>query len=304
MGTDRPVHTLVLCFIFCAVFLSVSSTFCLRYLEIKKAEDADYTNVPLEELGVVPSDSAKEGATIKKYGASRRGHISLLAAGIVCLTLRVFLFERILNVSQCTSRSYEVFLAFLLGLYDWNYQKNVQIEVDDRPDMSVYEALQASIKVWWIGPKWRYTPSALLLGVGCYMTTALWTSQTSTYICPTASGHVFSIPRLQQFSLLLDCLLAIIVCQFSSHDDASQHRRSSLPTSCSVVLIGSASCWVGYAIVLFILRPENGRWLFLLDTPSTISTIFSILWQITLFCIFFTATVYSVSLLRSEALIF
>ena len=104
----------------------------------------------------------------------------------------------------------QIVLPLSISIYDaLRFQQPRQIENEESPDGSIYDAGFASLQRIIRGSRWRYIPSTCTLVLGSYMALGLWSGLTSTYICPLVVGETRSIPLMQWLGAALDSFLAI-----------------------------------------------------------------------------------------------
>ncbi|KAL2444785.1 hypothetical protein ABEF95_017254 [Exophiala dermatitidis] len=209
---DRPIHLLILALTACAFALPGITKAVPRLFHSPETPQGDYTALPLDELGPANGkpDPPTSASTRPRQGGKVR--ISLLAAAVSALCVRIELYRRILDAPECTIDSVEVFLPFLLAAYDaLRTQRPRNIQEEDKPESSIYDIMREKLRTYLLQPRIRYLPSLFLVSYGCYRTQDMWLPLKSTYICPIVTGETKTIPAFQSAALAVDLCLAIIV---------------------------------------------------------------------------------------------
>ena len=291
---SRPVHTTITALAAC-VFLIVSASKAIPNLFGTARGTPAYTTLPLHDLSGNSSAAEvepKDGAPSRNQSRVR---ITVLAATTALLSVRLELYRQISKKTECTVSSLEIYLPLLLACYDAvRFQSNDAVAAAEKPDGSVYEALQEHSKRYILGTRFRYILPAGALCFGCRLLLNQWIPLNSTYICPVVLKQQNTIPSMQAGSLLLDFLLAVIVYEMLPRNDGSglSPRRSVVLWTST--LTGAAAVWSLIAAIVYIAKPEYRIWLLLLDSPHFFGLLTSIIFQSLLFSIFCIATLHSV----------
>ncbi|TVY56810.1 Beta-1,2-xylosyltransferase, partial [Lachnellula suecica] len=181
------------------------------------------------------------------YACIRLEPTALLVAGVV---LRVIVSRAIMQEVQCSASGIEIFLPFLLSLYEAIFDNRRPLS----PQPIAVSKMARSYSI-------RY---ALILGIWCAAAYASSTmsAQRSTYICPVVGFQSKSVPILQVLGLLLDAFILINYSKVSN--EASEFGRSNLLlATLSFISAGVLSIMAG----IFILKnPEHMIWSFHLDS--------------------------------------
>jgi hypothetical protein len=257
---------------------------------------AAYTAVPLDKLNSDGTEPRPELSPDSLPQYNGRVRISALALVIAAFSARLEVYRRISQATECTISNVEVFLPLLLALYDCvRFQQYKSIELPEKPDHSVYDAIQERVRRYILRPRYRYMLSVCLTCLGSSLLLGLWRPLNSTYICPIVTGEQRSIPLLQVGGLLLDFIVAVVAHEMIPRPDGSGLSPRRTTVLWSTILLGTALTWGIAAVILYIFKPEWRFWLMLLDVPTFFSTIFSISAQAILLSIFCISTLHSVS---------
>ena len=221
--------------------------------------------------------------------------ITILLLAIATLSARVELYRRINQASECTINNVEVFLPFLLAVWDaFRTQRSLDLRQEEMPDSSIYDSIRSALRTYAISHRTRYLAPAFLLSYGCYLTQGLWGATKSTYICPRALDESRMIPLLQICCLVLDfCLLAIAYESSPKVDGRGLTGRrcvilwSSVMTSTSVI-------WSITGAAFYIFKPEIRHWLLFLYPALELGTILALAGHVFVFCIFCVSLLHCV----------
>lgn len=229
-----------------------------------------------------------------------------MTVATILLTLRIDLQRRLLLASECTTRSVEVWLPFLIAVYDaLRFQRqqrprraheddNGDDDDDDDIDATTFDHLGQSLSSAFLSSRWRYLPTAFLLSLGCFLVAGLWTTSQSTYICPLLSTDINLVPRLQVLALFLDTALAIAVLELTLGGMLPSSPILETPTSWAVVLTLTSAIWSVVAIVCYSNQPENRGWLLLQHEHFPLRSLFLLLCQALFLTVLCMSTLYSV----------
>jgi hypothetical protein len=295
----RPIHTTVTAFATCA-FLIVSASKAVPKLFSSAQTKPSYTALPLDDLSADTASTeslAKDGVS---QGHQGRVRLSILAAGIGALSIRLELYRQVSKKTECTISSVEIFLPLLIALYDaMRLQKREGIGLSDKLDGSVYDMLQDTAKRYVVGPRFRYVLSTFCFCLGCRLLLSEWLPLNSTYICPVVLNQHTIIPRMQACCLLLDFVIAIVVYEMLPRSDGTglSPRRSVVLWSSTFT--GTALIWSIVALIVYIAKPEYRFWLLLFDSSSFFGLLISMMLQALLFSILCITALHSVGILVS-----
>lgn len=291
----RPIHTTVTALASCA-FLIVSASKAIPGLFVSTRTTPVYTALPLRDLsdeGSPAGIGAKGAAPSRHQGKVR---ISILAAAITILSVRLEFYRQISKKTECTVSSLEIYLPLLMACYDaLRFQKSQPITAADKPHARVYDRLQETARQYVLGPRFRYVLPTAAFCLGCRLLLYQWLPLNSTYICPVILRQQTTIPSTQIVSFLLDSALAIIIYEMLPRSDGSglSSRRSIVLWS--TILTGTAIVWCMITVIVYFAKPELQFWLLLLDSPRLFGLVTSITLQSILFSIFCITTMHSVS---------
>ncbi|KAK5941501.1 hypothetical protein PMZ80_006780 [Knufia obscura] len=301
LATDRPVHLAILTLVCSALSLLVIAKRSQFKRNIDSGHRGDYVSIPLKELRDGDAKVAKEKQRIHSYALTSSELFAIVLVATVALTVRVDVQRRLLLVSECATRSVEVWLPFLIAVYDaLRFQKRQDVraieEDDDDEDLgsTAYQDFAQSLKRSLLSSPWRYVPTAFLLSLGCHLVAGLWLSSESSHVCPISSSDVVVVPRLQWLALLLDTSLAIASLELAIGGMLPSTPILSIPISWAAVLTLSAGVWSIIAAVVIATQPENHAWLFMEHEPSPVGSILSLVCQALLLATFCISTLYSV----------
>lgn len=271
-----------------------------RLLVPPDSKPEHYTALPLEELGHAIGRLQTGDAHSQHNGKVR---ISIVAAAVCILSARIELYRRISKATECTVDSVEIFLPFLLALYDAvRSQRTLGPEPEERPDSSMYDSLQAALGRWIVRPRTRFLFPMFLLSSGCYLAQGLWSSSNSTYICPIVVREPRTIPMMQISALALDVLLAIIVYETTPKTDGRGLSGRRCVVLWSSAMAATSIVWSVVASIVYTFKPEYRNWLLFLHPPLDLGTFFAIGVHVLLFCLLCISTLHCVSLSSNSCL--
>lgn len=211
--------------------------------------------------------------------------------------MRIELYRRISNATECTIPSVEVFLPFLLALYDAiRSQRSLALAHEERPDSNIYDGIRSAIGMFILRPRTRYLLPMFLVSYGAYLAQGLWDSSNSTYICPIVTGEPRTIPAMQIGSLFLDLCLAMVVYETSPKGDGRGLSGRRCVVLWSSTMIATSVIWSGVAMIVYFFKPEYRNWLLFLQPSLDIGTLFAIIGHVFLFCVLCISTLHCVSL--------
>lgn len=266
-----------------------------------KSKGGRYPSLPLNDLGNVEPQNARTQESNQGQGKVR---VTVLAAAIVALSLRLELYRRISKATECTIDSLEVFLPFLIALYDvYRSQKQSPPSGEKQTTTSAsgwiprtVGSIQEAVSTYLLRPRTRYMLPVFLLAFGCHLIPGLWRSSTSTYICPIVTGEPRTIKLFQFLALFLDFSIAIIAYETRPKADGGGLSGRRCVVLWSSTLLGVSIVWsvVGGAVYLF--KPEYRGWLLLLRPSVEFGTLVVMSVHTFLFCLVFISTLHCVSL--------
>ncbi|EXJ88609.1 hypothetical protein A1O1_05539 [Capronia coronata CBS 617.96] len=283
---DRPVHLIALALTACSFALPGISKALPRLFHPAESRHEDYTALPLDDLGYVnrKPDPAETPSTHPRHNGKVR--ISVLVAAVSVVCVRLELYRRISMATECTIDSIEVFLPFLLAVYDAvRSQRARRLQEEERPDSSAYDALRATLRAHVLRPRTRYLIPMFLVSYGCYRILYLWDPVTSTYICPLVTGEGRIVPAMQVAALVLDLCLVITVYESSPKQDGKGLSPRRCVVLWSTVMIATAIVWSVVGVIVYIYMPEHRAWLSLLEPPLNFGDLMAITGHVLLFCL-------------------
>lgn len=293
LSTDRPVHLALLtltCLSASLLIIASRSRSGKSYPHDRIAESA-YISLQHQHNGPVKKHS---------YALSKSTLYLVILGAAIALTVRVDLQRRLFLASECATRSIQVWLPFLISVYDaLRFQKSGfsrQDEEDDEFDTNAYHDLVRHIRLRWLSSSWRYVPTTFLLSLGCHMVAGLWLSSESSHICPMSSSDLVTIPRLQWLVLLLDVALSIAVLELAIGANMSSTAFPSTPNAWSAVTIISLIIWTVVSMSVLSSQPENRDWIFLQPKSTRTATVFVMLYQAVYLTAITLSSLYSVRL--------
>ena len=297
---DRPVHTIIFALTACSFALPSFSRALPRLFQPVESRQSkgQYTALPLEDLGE-PNGRLAEHPRIppQQEGKVR---ISVLALAICALSARVELYRRITQATECTINSVEVFLPFLLAVWDaFRSKRPLDLRAEERPDTAIYQALRGALRTYILRPRTRYLMSTFLLSYGCYLMQGLWASSRSTYICPITLGEPRMIPTMQIGSVLLDFCLAVIAYETSPRSDGRGIPGRRCVVLWSSAMISTSIVWCIVAAALYTFKPEIRFWLLYLYPNLEFSTIVALATHVFVFCVLCISLFHCVSIART-----
>ncbi|KIW83920.1 hypothetical protein Z517_03166 [Fonsecaea pedrosoi CBS 271.37] len=295
---DRPVHTVILALTACSFALPSASRAVPQLFPSPdaKQKQGQYTAVPLEELGEEANGRLEYlETTSARHKHTGKVRVSVLALAVAALSLRIEVYRRISLATECTIASVEVFLPFLVAVYDCiRCQRPIDLQDEENPDSSVYESWSAAARTYILRPRTRYLLSMLMVSYGCYLTHGLWTSTNSTYICPLALGDSKTIPLMQVSALVLDLCLVVIAYETIPKSDGRGLSGRRCVVLWSSTMIATSVVWSIAAICVYIFKPEYRRWLLFVFPPLDVGTIFAMGYHVLLFCLLCISLLHSI----------
>lgn len=264
------------------------------------AHRGEYDSIPLAEFQNGEAKTTKEKQGAHAYPLGNAALFATVLAAAAALAVRIDVQRRLLLVSECATRSLEVWLPFVVAVYDalrFQKRQDVRAAADDDEDMdsSAYHDFARSLKSSLLSSPWRYVPAALLLSLGCHLVAGLWTASPSTHVCPVSSSDVLVIPRLQWLALLLDSFLTISTLELAVGGVLPSTSVLSVPMSWAAVLTLAAGAWGVIAAYVNTTQPENHAWLFIEHGTARIAAISSLVCQAVFLSVFCISSLYSVS---------
>lgn len=293
VSTDRPVHLTILTLVCLSVALSI-----IAGRSTSRSHDAEY--IPLQ-------DEQKLHPKIKSRVLRKQSLYLILVGAIFALTTRIDLQRRLFLASECATRSKQVWLPFLVAIYDalrWQkpgFARQDEDEEEDDLDSSAYHDLVKSVKLQLLSTHWRFLPTTFILSLGCYMVAGLWLSSESSHICPQSSSDLVGIPRLQILVLFLDTALAIAALELALGAKTASKGLLSLPNVWSTAAIACVTIWSAVCIVLVQTQPEHRAWMFLRNELAPSTTLFVLLYQAVFLTVLVVSSLYSVSISASAS---
>jgi hypothetical protein len=290
------VHTVVLALVACAFTLPNVNRILPQLFQLAESRQnkGQYTALPLEELGEANGRLIEPTHTPLRHEGKVR--ITVLALAVCALVARIEIYRRVAQATECTIVSVEVFLPFLLAVWDcFASQRSLSLRQEEKPDSSVYEGLRSALRINYLGSRARYLLPAFLVSYGCYLTRGLWLSINSTYICPVASGEQKVIPTLQICSLILDFCLVVIAYETSPKPDGSGLSGRRCVVLWCWAMLGTSVVWCVIAVIFYAFKPEIRAWLLFLYPALEFSTLVAIAGHIFIFCILGVSLLHCVS---------
>ncbi|KIX01417.1 uncharacterized protein Z518_09143 [Rhinocladiella mackenziei CBS 650.93] len=290
---DRPVHLVVLALLACSFALPSASRVLPRLFQTPDTKQGLYTALPLEDLGQATGGVEHASPSSTQPHQNGKVRISILAVAVCALSLRIELYRRISNATECTIDSVEVFLPFMLAFYDAvRSQRALALKNEERPDSSVYDSLRVAVASYILRPRTRFLLSTFLVCYGCYLTQGLWSSSNSTYICPLVVGESKTIPAMQVLALFLDLGLALIIYETSPKSDGRGLSGRRCVILWSSVMIATSVVWSMVGLIVYIFRPEDRAWLLFFQPSLEVGTLFAIAGHVVLFCFLCISTLH------------
>ena len=300
LATEHPVHLAVLTFSCSALCLLVIARQSQPARDTGSDERGDYASIALAELRNGEAKVAKEKQRKQTYSLNSAVLFVIILVASAALTVRIDIQRRLLLVSECTTRSVEVWLPFVVAIYDaLRFQERGLPDNDENEDedldASAYYDFARSFRSSILSSPWRYVPAAFLLSLGCHMVAGLWSNSASSHVCPISSSDIVVVPRLQWLALLLDSLLAIASLELVVGGPTTSMRVLSAPTSWAIVLTTAAGLWCVVAMVVHSTQPENHAWLLLEHEPSRVGALLSLICQALFLATFGISLLYTAS---------
>lgn len=254
----------------------------------------------MNDLGNVEPQNTSAPEPNQRQGKVR---ITVLTFAVIALSLRLELYRRITKATECTIDSVEVFLPFLIAVYDVirsQKQRTFQGEKQSNTTASrlstrTIEFIQRAISTWILRPGTRYLLPVFLIAFGCYSIQGLWHSSTTTYICPLVTGEQKTIPIFQFLAVLLDFLIAIIAYETRPKNDGSGLSGRRCVVLWSSTLLGVAIVWSGAGAMVYLFKPEYRAWLLLLRPSLDVGALVAMSVYTFLFSLLSISTLHCVS---------
>lgn len=293
ISTDRPVHLAILTLCCLSIALAIIAS---------KSQLGSHNSHDNVEYIALQREQKSQANTTGRTPRKRFLYLILVVA-VLALTARIDLQRRLFLASECATRSRQVWLPFLISIYDalrWQKpglsRREEDEEEEDDFDTSAYQDLVKSTKLKILSSRWRFAPTTFLLSFGCYMVAGLWLSSESSHICPQMSSDRVTVPRLQWLVLLLDTVIAIAALELALEARTPSKSMLSIPYVWSTVAIACIAVWSAVLTMLVRTQPENRSWIFLQDEPAPGRAIFVLFYQALFLSILVASSLYSVSL--------
>lgn len=222
---DKPIHSSI--FVFASIAASIITLSRLVPRDGGRTlKGQQYDALPLEDVG--QPHSSRQPSPIRedvRYPSSLR-KLRILFIILVCsLCLRAELLREILDNTQCTVISPQIFIPFSFAFWDYiivqRHQKRI---INDDPDSSVYDALEQYLT----RAPWRYLVAALLVSLGSTLAVASTGSPRSTFICAASLHHRWIVPNLQWFASSLDTTIVYCIGQLLHQHEGRGARSLAL----------------------------------------------------------------------------
>lgn len=256
--------------------------------------------MPLNDLGNGEPHDAHAPDTNQRQGKVR---ITVLAAAVGALSLRLELYRCITKATECTMDSLEVLLPFLIALYDvYRSQKQSSLQGQNQTNTNAsgfvprtLGSIQKAVATYILRPRTRYILPVALIACGCKLIPGLWNSSTSTYICPIVTGENKTIKLFQFLALCLDFFIAIIVYETRPKADGSGLSGRRCVVLWSSTLLGVSIIWSAVGGAVYLFKPEYRGWLLMLRPSVEFGTLVAMGVHTLLFSLLFISTLHCVS---------
>lgn len=297
---EWPPHLVVLSLLITTALLVVTARFSsARYASAQDRHNG-YTAIPLRELPDGTQKGTKEKQSLYSHALERSTLVLLTLLAIIILSVRIGSYRNTEKASECSVRSIEVWLPFLIAIYDAvRFQRHLSLITTDEEDLALDSTIYTEVTRTWkdslLQSRWRYVPASFLFSLGCHMVAGLWSPFQSTIVCPLSSTDLLAMPNLLWLNLGLDTFLAIVTFELALGGMSHYSSMLSAPMLFATVTGAAASCWLVVGLVVYKTQPENRAWLFMEVGPGRGSALGTLLSQSAFLSVLLTSTLYMVS---------
>lgn len=207
----------------------------------RNQSQSEYSAIPLSErrsshnrtrssASLPPPSPTLDGS---EKGWSLRAQRWIFFAAVAALVVRIDIFRRVMQNTECTRANVETLLPVLVSIFEyWRVERRrprSRKEVVHEDDESDYEGGEHSAGSLLNDASWRFIIPAAMLSWGGAISSSLGTGPT-THICPLASGYSRSfVHGMQWTALLLDFFLLVAAAELSQRSSGTGGRTSKGP---------------------------------------------------------------------------
>ncbi|KAF2188703.1 glycosyltransferase family 90 protein [Zopfia rhizophila CBS 207.26] len=300
---DRPLHTIGIVLLLSGLAIIAHGTLTARNRRAYHKER--YIAIPLSENGRLdsrePSPLGQRGLERSLFDAKSRA--ALVVALLFTICVRVAIYQRVMKDVECAGPTALAFLPFILAVF--HAARNLKLPLATNLETSLPpKAFPEHVVQFLFRGTTRYILPSFLLSLSEFLAALRATSLRSTYICPTANGTAWLIPKLQFLGFLIDCTAVLVLYSLIEDraerfgiDDAISELKDTARNNVLVGLtfIVSAVMLAMTGIIAYTAFPEHRQWI--LAAPAEyITSLISLSFTIpcTILCFLFTVRLYGV----------
>lgn len=206
--------------------------------------------------------------------------VGLLAA---LITLRILATRAWLQKVHCAKFNVEVFLPFLLAIYDlWAGHAPLQLPKDVGAISDDGRSISSKIWKWCQDSRYTYAISTAYFGLSAAFVLSAGAPPQSTYLCAEKGKGAFRALTLQSSGLVLDGIAFICVSELIGWDPQSR-SKDARPRAIGWAMLLSSVLLSFSGMIWFLAHPNDQRWTLSLS-PEYISSMLSICWAAALTC--------------------
>ncbi|KAF2772118.1 hypothetical protein EJ03DRAFT_267334 [Teratosphaeria nubilosa] len=255
---DKPIHTSIIFLAACgATVIGLSR---LLPNNAKSHGGQQYDAVPLEDIGQPHKsrDSSPSPQGVGYPSSLRKLRIVFITL-VAAICLRVEIWRRILNNTECATRTWVTWIPLVLAVWDyWTVQRHKKRWESDDPETSAYEALEQSLT----RAPYRYLLATALLSLGSVWALSTTSPPRSTYICAASLYFTWLMPLLQHVGTVLDLIILYCIDQLLHQQEGRGARSIRLQiSSVGFAFVFSATILLTSGIVYFTVTEDDRIWI-------------------------------------------
>lgn len=289
LAFERPVHSAIAFLSLAGLVVLLADRYRLFNLQVSSAGSPvkSYLPAPFSDRAkrFSPAHSRRSSEETNTAPFSKwrtRIIIGLLA---VLITLRVLAARAWLQKVHCAAFNVEVFLPFLLALYDlWATRAPIQLPRDLGSLVNDNRSISCKLWRWCQDSRYTYAISTAYFGFSASFVLSAGSMPQSTYLCAEKSKGAFKALVLQSSGLAIDALAFVCVSELIGLDPQSRSRDAK-PRAIGWAMLLSAGLLSFLSATWFLAHPNDRQWMLFLS-PEYISSMLKICWAaaLTSFC--------------------
>ncbi|KAF1946861.1 hypothetical protein EJ02DRAFT_418207 [Clathrospora elynae] len=270
---DKPLHTVGIVLLLTGLAVVTIEAWLSR--AVQPLPPTRYIAIPLRDgQSRQPGEEiwTEAGQPGRRRAWSVRAVGALLAVLLFAICGRIAVFHGVVKDVECSGPSALAFLPLVLALYHSirhpSQRQYPAWSADARPP-----ARLDRVSSFIFDGSTRYIVPAILLSISSFLVVIKSSTVPSTYICPLANSTATTIPSVQFFGFLLDCLIVLLVYRLlddgiASADDWTIHLQDGTSNHLLVglTLVASSLVLLVAGIVVYPAMPEHREWM--LSFPS------------------------------------